>query len=118
MRDDRPRPAEQRDLAVVHVAAVRGEQPRAEKAVLVEKRGGTKAMVAHHELGFGEALVQVNRVSEVVLLGERADRLQQLGRGGLGERGGGEHADAPLIRAVPLAEQVVDALQALVTQLG
>ena len=63
------------------------------------------------------ALLQVNRVAEVVFLGERADGLQQFGRCGFGERGGREHADASLVLAVPRAEQIVDALQALIAQL-
>ena len=113
-----PRAAEQRDLGIVDVPAVRREQPRAEEAVLVEKRRRTKAMVSHHEIDLGVALGQVDRVSEIVFLGEGADGVQQLGRRGLGERGGREHADASLLRAVPRGEQVVDALHALVSQLG
>ena len=98
-----PRPAEQRDVGVVDVAAVRREQPRTEEAVPVEKRRRAEAVVPHHELDFGAALRQVDRVAEIVFLGEGADRLQQFGRRGLGERGGREHADASLLRAVPRA---------------
>ena len=72
--------AEQRDVGIVHVAAVRGEQARAEEAVPVEERRGAHAVVLHHEVHLGAALRQVNRVAEVVLLGERADGLQQFGR--------------------------------------
>ena len=75
-----PRAAEQRDIGIVHVAAVRREQPRAEEAVLVEKRRRTKAVVLHHEIDLGAALGQVDRVSEIVFLSEGADGLQQLGR--------------------------------------
>ena len=75
-------------------------------------------MVPHHEIDLGAALGQVDRVAEIVLLGEGADRLQQLGRRCLGERGGREDADASLLRAVPGREQVVDALHALVAQPG
>ena len=75
-----PRLGQQRDIAIVHVPAVRREQPRAEEAVLGEKRRRTNAVVLHHEIDFGAALRQVNRVSEIVFLGEGADRLQQLGR--------------------------------------
>ena len=87
------------------------------KPCLSRNAGGRTPWCLHHEVDLGAALRQVNRVSEIVFLGEGADGLQQLGRRGLGERGGREHADASLIRAVPLAEQVVDALQALVSQL-
>ena len=74
-------------------------------------------MVPHHEVDFGAALRQVNRVAELVLFGELADRLQQLRRRCLGERGGGEDADASLVLAVPRGEQIVDPLHALVAQL-
>jgi len=97
---------------------VRGEQPGAEEAGLVEKRRRTNAMVSHHEIDLGAALGQMDRVSEIVFLGKGADGLQQFGRRGLGERGGREHADASLLRAVPGREQVIDALQALVSQPG
>jgi hypothetical protein len=73
-------------------------------------------MVSHHEVDLGHALGQVDRISEIVSLGEGTDGLQQFGRGGLGERGGREHADPSLALAVPGGEQVIDALQAFVSQ--
>ncbi len=75
-------------------------------------------MMAHHEIDFGNALGQGNRVSEIVFLGEGTEGLQQLGRRGLGERRGREHADASLVLAVPRGEQVIDAFHALVSQPG
>ena len=116
MRNDRPRLPQQRDIAIVDIPAVRREQARAKEAGLVEKRRRTHAVVPHHEVDLGHALRQMNRVSEIVLLGERADGLQQLGRRGLGERRRGKHADASLPRAVPGGKQIVDALQTLVPQ--
>ncbi len=79
MRDDRPRFPQQRDVGLVDVAAVRRKQPRAEEAVPIEKRRRPQPMMAHHEIHFGAALRQVNRVTDVVLLGESPQRLQQLG---------------------------------------
>ncbi len=73
MRDDRARSTEQRDVGVVDIAAVRGEQARPEKAVLVEKGRRTQAVVPDHEIDFGAALREVNRVAEVVRLGKGAD---------------------------------------------
>ena len=80
VRNDRPRLSEQRDIGIVDISAVRGEQPRAEEAVPVEKRRRPKAMVLLHEIDFGDALVQVNRVAEIVLLGKGAHGLQQFRR--------------------------------------
>src|SRR5207253_5105125 len=94
------------------------EQPWTEKVVLREKRRRTNAVVSHREIDLGAALRQVNRVSEVVFFSKGADRLQQLGRGGFGERGCREYAAGSLLRAVPRGEQIVDALQALVSQPG
>ena len=79
MRNDGAGPAKQRNIRIIDVPAVRREQPRAEEAVLVQKRRRTKSMVSHHEIDLGNALGQVNRVSEIVFLGERADGVQQLG---------------------------------------
>jgi hypothetical protein len=67
-------------------------------------------MESQHELDFGAALVQMDRVPEVVFLGEGADGVQQLGRCVLGERGCRKHGDASLFGAVPGGEQVIDAL--------
>ena len=80
VRNDGAGSAEQRDIGLVHVAAVRREQPRAEEAGLVEKRRRTNAVVPHHEIDLGAALRQVDRVAEIVFLGEGADGLQQLRR--------------------------------------
>jgi hypothetical protein len=110
VRHDRAGAPKQRDLGIVDVPAVRREQPRAEEAVLVEEGRRTKTMVPHHELDFGVALIQVDRVSQIVLLGEGANRLQKFGRRVLGERCRWEHADASLLRTVPGGEQVIDAL--------
>ena len=117
VRHDRARLGEQRDVALVHVAAVSRKQARTEEAVTIEVRRRAHAMVLHHEVHLGAALRQVDGVAEVVLLGERAHRLQQLRRRGLGQCGGREHADASLVLAVPRREQIVDALQPVIAQL-
>ncbi len=57
-----------------------GEQPGPEEAMPIQIGGRPNAMVLHHELELGTALVQVDRVSHVVLLGEGSDGLQQRGR--------------------------------------
>ena len=72
--------AEQRDVGIVDVPAVRREQPGAEEVVPGEKSGRTKAMVPHHEIDLGATLRQVDRVAEIVFLSEGADGAQQLGR--------------------------------------
>ena len=117
MGDDGAGAREQRDVGRVDVAAVRREQPCTEEAVPVEERRRTNAVVPHHEIDLGDALRQMDRVSEVVFVGEGAHRLQQFRRRSLGQRGGREDADASLILAVPRGEQIVDALHALVAQL-
>ena len=50
MRHDCARPRQQLDIRLVRVAAVRGEQPLAEEAMLVEKGWRAHAMVPLHEL--------------------------------------------------------------------
>ena len=118
VRDDGARLAEQRDVGVVDVAAVRREQPRAEEAVLGQERHRAHAVVLLHVGDFGPALRQVDGVAEAVLLGEGVHRLQQLGRRVLGQAGGGEDADAAVELAVPGGVQIGDALEAVVAHLG
>ena len=65
--------AQQRDLFVVDVAGVRREQPGAEEAVPVQILRRTEAVVHHHELVLGAALVQMDRVAEIVRLGKVAN---------------------------------------------
>ncbi len=101
VRDDGARLAEKRDVSFVHVPAVRREQPGTKEAVLREKRRRTNSMVLHHEIDFGAALRQMDRVSEIVFLGKGANGLEQLGRAQLSQCGGGKHADTTLFRAVP-----------------
>ena len=64
--------AEQRDLLVVDVAGVRREQPGAEEAVPVQILRWTEAVVHDHELVLRAALVQMDRVPEIVRLGKVA----------------------------------------------
>ena len=85
--------------------------------MLGQERRRRHAVMLLHEVNFGAALRQVNRVAEIVLLGERAHRLQQFRRRRLRQRGGREHADASPVGAMPLAEQLVDALHPLFAQL-
>ncbi len=56
-----------------------GEQAGTEEAVPVEKRRRPQPMELFHELVLGDALIEVNRVTEIVLLGKRAHRFQQVG---------------------------------------
>jgi hypothetical protein len=79
VRHDGARLGEQRDIAVVHVAAMRREEARPEKAVPIEKCRRTDAVVLDHEVDLGAALREVNRVAEIVLVGKRADGPEQLG---------------------------------------
>src|SRR5207249_1726546 len=118
MRDDRRGTAKQRDLVVVHISAVRGEQPGTEEAVLVEKGRRTETVKPEHEIDLGAALRQVDRVAEIAFLGEGTDGMQQFGRGVLGQRSGGKDADASLSRAMPRAEQIGDAPQSLIAEPG
>ncbi len=72
--------AEQRDLGIVDVPRVGREQSETQEVVLIQIGRRTNAMEFQHELELGAALVQMNRVSQIVLLGKGADGLQQLGR--------------------------------------
>jgi len=74
--DDGARSAEQCDLLVVDVARVRREQPGTEEAVPVQVLGRPDPVVQDHELVLGAALVQMDRVAQVVGLGEVAHRAQ------------------------------------------
>ena len=80
MRHDGVRSAEQRDLGIVDIPAVRREQPGAEEVVLGEILRRTKAMVSQHVFRLPATLGQVDRISEIVFLSEVADGMQQLGR--------------------------------------
>jgi len=115
VRHDRLRAAKQRDLGIVDVAAVCGEQPRAEETVAIEERRRAKPVIADHEVHFGVALIEVNRVPEIVLLGECPHGLEKVGRCVLGQRRGREYTDTSLL-AVPRGKQIVDALKTLVAQ--
>ncbi len=77
MRDDRPGAGQHRDLARVDVPGVRREQSGAEEVVLVEVGRRPNAVIALHELELGTTLVQMDRVADVVRLGEGADGLQE-----------------------------------------
>ncbi len=110
MRHDGARAAQQRDIAIVDVAAVRREEPWAEKAVPGQVGDGAHAVMAPHELHFGSALREVNRGVEVVRLRKRQHRLQELWRRGLGKSRRRKHADAALVLAVPRREELGDAL--------
>ena len=118
MRNDGAGAAKQRDFGIVDVPAVRREQARTEEVVLFEESRRTGAMISQHELDLGAALGQVDRVPQIVLLSKRADGVQELGRRVLRERGRRKHADTSLPCAVPGGEQVLNALQAFVSQPG
>ena len=72
-------------------------------------------MVPDHEFDLGAALRQMNGISQIVLVGEGAYRLHQLGRRCFGQRRGRKDADAAIILAVPGREQIADPLHAFVT---
>ena len=78
MRHDRARLAQQRDVRIVDVPAMRRKQSRTEKPVPREKCRRAHAVMPLHEIDFGAALRQMDRVAEIVFLGEGADGLQQL----------------------------------------
>ena len=79
VRDDGAGPAQEHNLFGVDVAGVGGEEPGPKKVVPVKVRRRTKAVVHDHELVLCAALVQVDRVAEVVRLGELAHGPQQFG---------------------------------------
>ena len=67
--------AEQGDLGLVDIPGVCREQPGTKEVVLIKVFRWTDAVVPHHELELGAALIQMDGIADIVFLGEGADGL-------------------------------------------